>query len=125
MCVEEDLDLKFEEVGYAPPPLQRPKALRPSVPDTYSNVHHPSFASGEHTPRVAAARRDLYARVNDHAESNKPIYDLPDQNTSAYHHHHLDSILSRPDTASGGSAHTSAAVSCGQNFLVLNEVLCP
>ena len=47
---------------HVPVPLKRPKAVRPKV------HHHVHLPSGEHTPRVAAARRDLYGRVN-----NEPI----------------------------------------------------
>jgi len=116
---EEDLDLNpgqpAASPGFEPPPLQRPKALRPSLHNAPTHTH---IVSRERTPRVAAARRDLYARVNDNAEgaSCKPTDDLADQYAS-YQHHHLDLILSRPDTVtstSSCSAHTSAAVSfCG------------
>jgi len=116
VCAEEDLDLNFGQPAASPgfelPPLQRPKALRPSLHKSPTHAH---LVSGERTPRVAAARRDLYARVNDNAgdASCRPTDDLADQNAS-YQHHHLDLILSRPDTVtstSSCSAHTSAAVS--------------
>ena len=64
----ESVDWNPEQPAASPSPahvpvsLKRPKAVRPKV------HHHVHLPSGEHTPRVAAARRDLYGRVN-----NEPI----------------------------------------------------
>jgi hypothetical protein len=119
ICAEDDIDLKIDveepaevedepsEAAHAP--LLRPVAVRPSHP--YLAGAMPSAKSeknasrandwakvgmGEHTPRVAAARRDLYEMVDRQSQS------------IAYASGDLDSILSGQDTGSGS---TSAAVS--------------
>lgn len=106
-------------------PLSRPVAVRPSLASGVDlsqaklflaedaccvPLRPVNFSTGEHTPRVAAAKRDLYGRVNDQISSNKPIHALNEQNGRGWNQHHLEPILSRPDTAAGSSL-TSATVS--------------
>ena len=109
ICAEDDIDLKIDveepaEVEDEPSeaahvPLLRPVAVRP-MPSAKSerNANRANdwakVGMGEHTPRVAAARRDLYEVV--------------DRQSIAYASGDLDSILSGQDTGSGS---TSAAVS--------------
>lgn len=126
-CAEDHQDdLSFGQGGSKSPdpaPLLRPVAVRSSLAsgvdlsklfpaeDICSVPLRPvNFATGEHTPRVAAAKRDLYGRVNEHTSNNKSMYALNDQNARGWNQHHLDPVLSRPDTATGSSL-TSATVS--------------
>jgi hypothetical protein len=111
ICAEDDIDLKIDveepaEVEDEPSeaahvPLLRPVAVRP-MPSAKSerNANRANdwakVGTGEQTPRVAAARRDLYEMVDRQSQS------------IAYASGDLDSILSGQDT---GSGRTSDAVS--------------
>ena len=89
--------------------LVKPLAVRPTVNAAGDGIPRklmpegigPQQRSGNllHTPRVAAARRDLYAAVNDQKAWNSKI-------------HNLDSIFARTESASGSalaSPHSSSA----------------
>lgn len=112
ICAEDDIDLPIDveepvleedepsEAAHAP--VHRPVAVRPQMPSAKSELgasranHWTKAGTGEHTPRIAAARRDLYEMVD--RQSQRIAYASGD----------LDSILSGQDT---GSRSTSAAVS--------------
>jgi hypothetical protein len=89
--------------------LVKPLAVRPTVNVVRDGISRklmpedavPQQRSGSllHTPRVAAARRDLYAAVNDQKAWNSKF-------------HNLDSIFARTESASGSalaSPHNSSA----------------
>lgn len=98
--VEEPVEVEDEPNEAAHASLLRPVAVRPPMPSAKSEQDASrandwaKVGMGEHTPRVAAARRDLYEMV--------------DSQSIAYASGDLDSILSGQDTGSGS---TSAAVS--------------
>ena len=122
MCAEDELDLSFDaeecsvvikssEAQHVA--MHKPVAVRPPMPsantqwqlaskDARKANERENASTGEQTPRVAAARRDLYERVD--RQSQSIAYVSSDDGS---HLESILSILSGQETASGS---TSAAV---------------
>ena len=111
MRAEDDLDFPPEaEEPAGQVMMHKPVAVRPPAntqwqltsKDARKANEREKTATGEQTPRFAAARRDFYERAERQSESI--VYASSDDGS---HPHQLDSILSWQETASGS---TSAAV---------------